>query len=185
MLQQWFSTFQRLWPFKTVHVVVTPIIKLVLWLSHNCNLATVMNGCVNICVFLMILDCPCERKGDWDPQVESPWSLWNWQSVFAITVSGGTRVSVICTCLARVPFLVWFGLDFWDKLSLCSPDRPESHYENQASLKLKRCVSPSFWSAGIEGGLLAKCSFRSRFTFSCVYMVRGVACAYQCRCLWI
>jgi hypothetical protein len=45
---QWFSTLLMLQPFNTVpYVVVTPAIKLLSLLLHNCNFATVMNHNVN------------------------------------------------------------------------------------------------------------------------------------------
>ena len=48
-LEQWFSTFLMLQPYKTApQIVVTSNHKSVLFVFHNCNFATVMNQNVNI-----------------------------------------------------------------------------------------------------------------------------------------
>ena len=49
VLEKWFSTFLMLQPIKTIpHVVVTPNLKIILLLFHNCNFANDTNGNVNI-----------------------------------------------------------------------------------------------------------------------------------------
>lgn len=49
LLNQWFSTFLKLWAYNSVpYAVMTPIIKLFLLLFHDCNFTTGMNYDVNI-----------------------------------------------------------------------------------------------------------------------------------------
>ena len=47
-LAQWSLTFTMLWPFNTVHGVMTPNHKIISLLLHNCNFVTVINHNVNI-----------------------------------------------------------------------------------------------------------------------------------------
>lgn len=76
ILEQLFSTFLILWPFKVVSQVVVSPIKVFSLLFHNCNVATIMNLNV-ISVFLMVLGDSCWRvcidsprgsqQTDWEP----------------------------------------------------------------------------------------------------------------------
>ena len=61
-------------PFNTVfHVMVIPPpgIKVILFLLHSCNFATVMDCNINIYYARYLLHDLCERVGQPDPQVEN------------------------------------------------------------------------------------------------------------------
>jgi hypothetical protein len=77
----------------------------------------------------------------------------------------------LCVCISLAVFLVWFGLAFPDRVSLCSPGCPGTHSVDQAGLKLRNPPASASQALGLK-----ECATTARLLLCFECLVFFVSC---------